>query len=288
LSGRDNSAIQSSIQDPAQLARTLVTVSEHGILVAPPLKTVTDSFYTTWNEKNVIIKPFIEGECSEHFPIELLEEAGALLARIHLVPAPADVVKGRQLFHYSYLDDVADAATAEELDWWKTNLNNTDYVEKSPIPRGLVHGDFWADNIIVTPDRELAVIDWENSSIGSFVYDIAWCLPSLVKSENGYSIDVDRARLFLRGYESVRPLTPEERALLGDALLRASAVISLGRFRKHYVLAPDPSRHDPAKYGKYKEMISIGREARSLRLETLQWSLRPETLAWSLSLRSRT
>jgi aminoglycoside phosphotransferase (APT) family kinase protein len=38
----------------------------------------------------------------------------------------------------------------------------------------LVHGDFYSNNWVCAADRLLAVVDWENASIGPPLLDVAW------------------------------------------------------------------------------------------------------------------
>ncbi|HEX9308968.1 MAG TPA: homoserine kinase [Anaeromyxobacter sp.] len=78
-------------------------------------------------------------------------------------------------------------------------------------PRGLVHGDLFADNVLWIGDRVSAVLDWEMSCTDPFAYDLAvalsaWCY--------GESYDPARAVALLAGYRARREVEPETLAAL--------------------------------------------------------------------------
>jgi homoserine kinase type II len=79
----------------------------------------------------------------------------------------------------------------------------------SELPRGLIHGDLFRDNVLWADDGTLsALLDFESASDGTFAYDLmvtvlAWCVAD--------DLDVERARAMREGYEQVRPLEDRER-----------------------------------------------------------------------------
>lgn len=81
------------------------------------------------------------------------------------------------------------------------------------LPQGLIHGDLFRDNVLIDGDAVVGLLDFESASRGSFVYDLmvtllAWCF--------GDTLRADLVQGMLRGYDSVRPLLPVERAQLVD------------------------------------------------------------------------
>jgi acyl-CoA dehydrogenase len=62
--------------------------------------------------------------------------------------------------------------------WLKENVPEED--SSAGAGTGLVHGDFRADNLVFHPteDRVIGVIDWELSTLGNQMCDVAYsCLP---------------------------------------------------------------------------------------------------------------
>jgi len=77
------------------------------------------------------------------------------------------------------------------------------------LPSGIVHGDLFRDNVLWKAGQLSALLDFESAFHGPFVYDLlvtlcAWCFRS--------EFELTLARAMLAGYESVRPLSPAERA----------------------------------------------------------------------------
>ena len=98
------------------------------------------------------------------------------------------------------------------------------------LPRGPVHADLFRDNVMFAHDNDgghsaslTGFFDFYFAGCDSFLFDIAVCL-------NDWCIDLDtgegdalRAQAFLAAYQTVRPLTAQERQLL-PAMLRAGAL----------------------------------------------------------------
>jgi len=94
------------------------------------------------------------------------------------------------------------------------------FVQES-LPRGVIHGDLFVDNILFDGDQVSGIIDFYYAHDAAFAMDIAISLnaQAVMLSEQ------DQARMdaFLAGYESMRPLLPGEHDALPQ-LLRLSAL----------------------------------------------------------------
>jgi Ser/Thr protein kinase RdoA (MazF antagonist) len=85
-----------------------------------------------------------------------------------------------------------------------------DYIPKTPETYGVIGGDTHGGNKIASPDGRVVLIDLDICGWGWRAYDLAIFLWS---AKRGRSHDT-RWAPFLRGYESVRPLLPEERTAI--------------------------------------------------------------------------
>jgi aminoglycoside phosphotransferase (APT) family kinase protein len=109
----------------------------------------------------------------------LARQAIELQARIHAVdPAGLpglDPLWGphHELARWSAViadaEPVPDPLLVAALAWLGTHLPDP------PTPC-LVHGDFKANNLLITPAAELVVIDWELSHLGDPIEDLAWTM----------------------------------------------------------------------------------------------------------------
>lgn len=105
-----------------------------------------------------------------------------------------------------------------------------DLPDLETVPQAIVHTDVCWGNSIRTANGEIVLIDWDDTGLGAAIQDVGYFLAhNAVLPATGDQWAPDIAMAFLKGYESVRPLTPVEQDLLPDAMV--FGVLS-------YVLAP--------------------------------------------------
>jgi homoserine kinase type II len=152
-------------------------------------------------------------------------EVGAALARVHGAGEGAQRSAGRfrEVDLFVRLDRIAatdDPSLALHASPLRARLARWSGARDPSLPRGLVHGDLFRDNVLWDDKGGIvALLDFESASEGVFAYDLvvtllAWCV--------GDRLDPALARAMAAGYESVRPLTGAERAgLLAEACMAA-------------------------------------------------------------------
>ena len=91
------------------------------------------------------------------------------------------------------------------------------------LPTGTVHGDLFRDNVMFEDDKLTGFFDFYFAGSDTFLFDIGislndWCI-DLPTGQH----DAARAHEFLTAYQTVRPLTAQERSLL-PAMARAGAL----------------------------------------------------------------
>ncbi|GKT18366.1 homoserine kinase [Acidovorax sp. SUPP2522] len=91
------------------------------------------------------------------------------------------------------------------------------------LPRGPVHADLFRDNVMFDGEELTGFFDFYFAGVDTFLFDLAVCLNDwCIDLPTGAHHDV-RARAMLDAYQSVRPLTADERTLL-PAMLRSGAL----------------------------------------------------------------
>jgi len=121
------------------------------------------------------------------------------------------------------------------------------------MPRGAIHGDLFCDNVLFSDTRVTGIIDFGFAASDFLAYDLAiavndWCIVKDGAREGELVPELVAA--FVRAYDAVRPLTPDERTQWA-ALLRAAAL----RFwlsRLYDLHLPRPGElthaHDPVQF----------------------------------------
>ncbi|RVQ66457.1 homoserine kinase [Croceicoccus ponticola] len=82
------------------------------------------------------------------------------------------------------------------------------------LPQSVIHADLFPDNVLLVGDAVSGLIDFYFACTGPMAYDLAVTHAAWSFSPDGKRHDAAIGRAILTGYESVRPLSPEERAAL--------------------------------------------------------------------------
>jgi homoserine kinase type II len=101
-------------------------------------------------------------------------------------------------------------------------LANLEASWPADLPQGVIHADLFPDNVFFLGDRLSGLIDFYFACTDALAYDVAitlnaWCF------ETDYSFNITKGRALLKGYQSVRPLSPAERDAL-PLLARGAAL----------------------------------------------------------------
>ncbi len=89
------------------------------------------------------------------------------------------------------------------------------------LPRGVIHGDLFVDNILFEGEKASGIIDFYYAHTAPYAMDIAITLNAQAVLLG--DCDQDRIGAFMAGYESLRPLQEDEREAL-PLLLRLGAL----------------------------------------------------------------
>jgi len=80
--------------------------------------------------------------------------------------------------------------------------------QEDRLPKGIVHGDLFADNLLFRGQKVVGILDFEAAGCGKFIYDLATAVNALCYSEGCYVIE--RFASLLAGYQSCRTLSLAE------------------------------------------------------------------------------
>ena len=81
------------------------------------------------------------------------------------------------------------------------------------LPTGVIHADYFPDNVFFQGDRFAAAIDFYFACVDALAYDIAVALNAWCFEADG-SFNITSARALVAGYETHRPLSEAERNAL--------------------------------------------------------------------------
>ncbi len=92
-------------------------------------------------------------------------------------------------------------------------------------PRGFIHSDLFRDNTLFEGDQLNGILDFYELNKDELLFDIAITLNDFCTDYPAVTLNEERAMAFLKAYESIRPLTEDEKACLQLYLAMAA-----GRF----------------------------------------------------------
>lgn len=133
----------------------------------------------------------------------------------HIVQRHRDIASDPRLEQDQELASAV-ALADSELVWLSSAA-----AERRALPGGIIHGDLFRDNVLFEDERISALIDFEQASRGSFIYDLAVCLNAWCYAAGQARLDCMNA--MVAGYDSRRTLGADERDMLWVEL-RAAAV----------------------------------------------------------------
>lgn len=163
----------------------------------------------------------------------IAHDVGRLFAVMHregldfVPPVEVDLNRGELPENLPYLldlvhdrpDEARDySAMAPRLQAMLDGLGNHD------LPQGACHGDLHPSNIHITSEGAYTFLDFDGCGHGWFLKDIA----NYVFGSEFYGFDPALGDAFLAGYETVRPMTADEKRLLDVFVLAKTFQLAAG------------------------------------------------------------
>src|SRR5215469_15772898 len=157
-------------------------LAEHGYPCAPPMPARDGALFKTVRGKPAAIVPFLKGLATRRPDVAHCREAGRGLAWLHKAaegflqsrvndlgqPAWAGMFAGHEAAADGLRPGLAKEILADlncfERDWPRT------------LPSGVVHADFFPDNVFFQAGRFTAAIDFYFACTDALAYDLAICL----------------------------------------------------------------------------------------------------------------
>ena len=107
----------------------------------------------------------------------------------------------------------------------KTNLREIKKEWPKNLPKGIIHGDLFIDNIFFNKDKFSGFIDFYFSCNDYSMYEIAICINALCfdKRNNKFVLNNQKVKSLIKGYQSVKKIYQKEKDAL-NVLCRGAAL----------------------------------------------------------------
>ena len=218
-------------------------LSELGIPTPKPISFNNNEYLIMKNNLPWTILPFIDGEWLGN-DYQSLFTLGQIQANMHLAVPPknleCDFSMGITLFDKLF-------KIADERNCWDDFLltlksSRSIYEKLDKLPKGIIHGDLFPDNVIRQNDGNLFLLDFEEVCNDILAFDLAMTFVGF-GWEEGEPIN-DRWVAILEGYQSVRKLTIEELDALPDLHKLATLSIAAWRYWQFKINLPGTKHED--------------------------------------------
>lgn len=211
-------------------------LAEREIRCPAPMPLEDGSFLSQVNGKPAVIVTRLNGAPHSSTTPAQCRNVGAILAGIHEAGLDYDAGLANwrgQAWRESFAQRLRPQLSPAENALIESENRYQAMHDDTVLPKGVIHGDLFRDNILWDEDGEGGVIDFYFACDDALLYDLAitvndWCADSLAK------LDPERTHALVAGYDAHRPLTELERELWPVMLRRAALRTWLGRLEYNH------------------------------------------------------
>ena len=238
--------------DAAQeTGRLLAHLAAHAFPTSRPISPLSGAVFAEYQGRALLAKAYIPGAIVPFLDPVHLAQVGRAMANLHRIPPPP-FLAGK----LPYGRQEAERVCAQDIDppfadWLSTRLPALEEALDPALPQGLIHADLFADNVLFSGANLAAIIDFESALDAPFVFDLGMAIVGLCAGETR------RAAPLLRGYETLRPLQPGEKAALQQYAKYAATTVACWRFWQYHL-----NYRVPAYAEKHWEMVAIAEAIR--------------------------
>jgi homoserine kinase type II len=169
----------------------------------------------------------------ENISTEMLKQIGTSMAKLHQISAP-DFLPKLHPYGVQIFSTVIDKGIDKRYESWLSEQTQF-LIDKLPknLPKGLIHGDVFFDNVLFEDGKIKAIIDFEEACQYYLNFDLGMGILGLCRT-NG-KIDLTKVNALITGYEQIRLLEPLEKELLPLFIKYAAIATSWWRFWKYNI-----------------------------------------------------
>jgi len=180
--------------------------------------------------KTACIVSFLKGKDKKSLNLENCHDVGKMISEMHLSTKKINLSRKNSM-GIRYLNPLLKSIRFKSKKFINLEkflkINFKDIKKKWPkdLPKGIIHGDLFIDNIFFRNNRLSGVIDFYFAADDYFMYEIAICVNALCfdKKKSKFVINKKKVKNLIRGYEKVRKISIKEKKSL-NILCRGAAM----------------------------------------------------------------
>jgi len=240
-------------------------LAEHGYPSATPIADRQGKTLKTLRGKPAALVAFLTGLSVRRPGVAHCREAGEGLAWLHLAGEGFaqrrvnDLGQAAWAGFFAPLKTAADGLKPGLAAVIGSDIDDLAAVWPKGLPEGVVHADFFPDNVFFLEGRFAAAIDFYFAAWDILAYDLAIALNAWCFEADG-SFNVTAARAMIDGYQRRRPLSAAEKAAL-PVLARGAAMRFFLTRLNDWGSTPPGALVRPKDPLEYERKLAVHREA---------------------------
>jgi len=195
-----------------------------------PLKNNDGKYLIKLKNKTACIVSFLKGKDKNKLDLKNCFEVGKIIAQMHLVTKNIDLTRKNSM-GIKNLDPLLKSIKFRSNKFSnleKFLVNNLKEIKKNwpkKLPKGIIHGDLFIDNIFFNKNKLSGIIDFYFAANDYFMYEIAICINALCfdNKKSKFKINKQKIKSLIQGYESIKKISLKEKKSL-NILCRGAAM----------------------------------------------------------------
>jgi homoserine kinase type II len=206
-------------------------LANYGLPVPAPRLTLDGMSLTVLKNKPALLLPKLPGVHLQLPSCEHCQEVGRMLGLMHSTLLSSSYQRENPYsaeWMYTTIEQTQLQFEPATLNLLLRCAQHYELLEASPLPRGIIHGDLFKDNVLVTEAKITGILDFFHACTDFLLMDVAISINDWCQNQHQL-IDSERVTSLLAGYEKARPLEQEERQQLPIFQQIAAARFALTR-----------------------------------------------------------
>ena len=195
-----------------------------------PLKNNNGKYLIKLKNKTACIVSFLKGKDKNKLNLKNCFEVGKIIAQMHLVTKKINLSRKNSM-GIKNLDPLLKSIKFRPNKFSNLKsflVNNLNEIKKNwpkKLPKGIIHGDLFIDNIFFNKNKLSGIIDFYFAANDYFMYEIAICINSLCfdNKKSKFKINKQKIKSLIKGYESIKKISLKEKKSL-NILCRGAAM----------------------------------------------------------------
>ncbi len=195
-----------------------------------PLKTKNNKYLIKLKDKPACIVSFLEGKDKKILKINDCYTIGKTIARMHVVTKKIKL-KRKNSMGVRNLKPLLESIKFKSKKFsnlkifLKNNLKDINKNWPKKLPKGIIHGDLFIDNIFFKKKKLSGIIDFYFAANDYFMYEIAICINALCfdQKKGKFKMNSNKIKNLFKGYESVKKISLKEKKSI-NTLCRGAAL----------------------------------------------------------------